>query len=583
MPFRNTATRALLVVLFALLNSCASIVPEPRESVTAHIHTPEPATLPSSNIPKPVTRPLAPPPPKPVAAAETYTVVVNGVPVRELLFALARDGAINIDIHPGITGDVTLNAIDQTLPQILQRLSGQVDLRYTYENNLLVIEPDSPFLRTYVLDYLTLSRSTTNTVSVSTQLSTGGDGGGSSGNTSTTEIESKSDHDIWVRVVDTIGAMIDDGSKAAAAAAAAAAPAKGEATQKGGPTAEQLAGVETPTPIEAQAPAAAATTIDVIANAEAGLLTVRATERQHAQIQEYLATVESSLRRQVLIEATVVEVNLRDRYQAGIDWSRLPLNAGFRVAQSVLAGGIGTAPFFLLEYANKRDANGNSTGDLSLAARMLKEFGDVRVISSPKVMTLNNQTAVLKVVRNRVYFKIEVSNSTDANGVLTRDVETTPQTAPEGFVMSVTPQIDASDMVTLSVRPTITQVLQFVQDPNPDLGTVVNNVPEFQVREFESIMRAQSGQIAVLGGLMEDRQAKDTDGIPLLSDVKEIGEWFTSRDHEFTKTELVVFIRPWVVRNPSVLNGDLRSYRRYLPENLQVKKPINSPPKDLFK
>jgi MSHA biogenesis protein MshL len=567
MPLNTTAARAALVALTALVSACTAIVPEPRESVSGHVSTPAPDTAAASSaIPRPVTRAPSPLPPSSAPPAETYTVVVNGVPVRELLFALARDAALNVDIHPGIRGSVTLNAIDQTLPQILERLTTQVDLRYKLANNLLVIEPDSPFLRTYVVDYITFKRSTLNKVSVSTQVSSGATGGGGD-NTSATEVESSSTHDIWETLIESVTAMVDDGRFSADGGAPAP-----SANRNADPAGEQRAGVDGSGAVAVQpAQAAAAPSRKVIANKEAGLLTVRATERQHVMVQAYLDQVSDSLQRQVLIEATVVEVSLRDQYQAGIDWSKLPINAGLRLSQSVLAGNLASAPFFLLEYANKRNAAGTPTGDLAVQASLLKEFGDVRVISSPKVMTLNNQTALLKVVNNTVYFTADVETTTDANGVLNTTIETTPQTVPEGFVMAVTPQINASDMVTLSIRPTITQIIDFVTDPNPAFTTIANRIPQLQVREFESILRAQSGQIAVLGGLMEDRANKDVDGLPVLSDIEGFGELFNFRNNTFTKTELVVFIRPWVVRKPSVAAGDLSSFQRYLPENLQPK------------
>ena len=149
--------------------------------------------------------------------------------------------------------------------------------------------------------------------------------------------------------------------------------------------------------------------------------------------------------------------------------------------------------------------------------------------------------------------------------------------------MAVTPQINAADQVTLNVRPTITRILEFINDPNPDLANAgtTNRVPVLQVREFESVLQVESGRIAVLGGLMQDQNNKSTGGVPLLSDIPEIGELFTFRDHNFTKTELVLFIRPWVIRNPSVVEGDLVRFQRALPENLTTKRPINSPPKEV--
>ena len=128
----------------------------------------------AGNIPKPVQQAALLPPPKPALKAETYSVVVNNVPVQELLFALARDARVNVDVHPGIEGNITLNALNQTLPQLLTRIAKQVDMRYELDGPNLVVMPDAPFLRNYKVDYLNMSREATSNVSIATQIATAG-------------------------------------------------------------------------------------------------------------------------------------------------------------------------------------------------------------------------------------------------------------------------------------------------------------------------------------------------------------------------------------------------------------------------
>jgi general secretion pathway protein D len=146
---------------------------------------------------------------------------------------------------------------------------------------------------------------------------------------------------------------------------------------------------------------------------------------------------------------------------------------------------------------------------------------------------------------------------------------------PVGFVMSVTPQISDADEVTLNVRPTITRIVDYVNDPNPALaaGNVVSRVPVIQARELESIMKVNSGQIAVMGGLMQDSVDNSKDGVPGLSSLPVVGNLFTYRNESSTKSELVIFMRPVVVRDASV-NGDYKDYRYLLPNQA----PINSDP-----
>ena len=153
-------------------------------------------------IPQPVQQTVSLPRPKNSAKTESYSVVVNNVKVQDLLFALARDAKLNVDIHPGITGYVSLNAIDQTLPQLLSRISKQVDMRFELDGPNLAVMPDTPFLKNYKIDYVNMARDVTGTVSTNTQISTSalsatGGGAAGGGNTSRIQIENKSKNRFW--------------------------------------------------------------------------------------------------------------------------------------------------------------------------------------------------------------------------------------------------------------------------------------------------------------------------------------------------------------------------------------------------
>ena len=171
----------------ALLIAGCSI--QPMKPSTGHVQAAAPA--PAGDIPEPVRITPILPKPKPAARPETYSVVVNNVKAEELLFALARDAKLNIDIHSGIVGSVTLNAIDQTLQQLLARIAKQVDMRYELDGPNLAVMPDTPYLRNYKIDYVNMQRDTTSAVGTSTQVATpGATGGAGGGNMSTTSIRS---------------------------------------------------------------------------------------------------------------------------------------------------------------------------------------------------------------------------------------------------------------------------------------------------------------------------------------------------------------------------------------------------------
>src|SRR3990167_416124 len=212
----------ILVVLLVLICGCAEQFYTPLEPSTGHITAAE--SVPQENIPDLVRQAPVLPEPEPPVEQEKYTVVVNEVPVKELLFALARDAKINVDIHPRIAGLVTINAVDQTLTQLLQRISRQVDLRYEFDQDNLIISPDEPFIRTYKVGYLNLSRETSGSVTVSTQIASassgGGEGGGGGGgNTSTTQIESESNHQFWQNLSTGIASILNESGVASDAAA----------------------------------------------------------------------------------------------------------------------------------------------------------------------------------------------------------------------------------------------------------------------------------------------------------------------------------------------------------------------------
>jgi general secretion pathway protein D len=280
-------------------------------------------------------------------------------------------------------------------------------------------------------------------------------------------------------------------------------------------------------------------------------------------VQEYLDSVSVASQRQVLIEATIVEVELSRTYQAGVDWGRVAASpgAGIEFSQNLLgATRLATAPVTALTYGSR-----NQSGVFA-AIKMLEQFGTTRVLSSPKVMALNNQTALLKVVRNLVYFQVQqqISQATSIGGQNLQATTTTARTVPIGLVMSLTPQINEAGAVSLTVRPTVTSQVGTAIDPNPALTTVRNEIPVVEIREIESVLQLSSGQTAILGGLIRDEVRRNRDQIPGVGNTR-VGDLFAYRNESAVKTELVIFLRPTVVKTPSVEAGDLRFLRSQLP------------------
>jgi MSHA biogenesis protein MshL len=541
----------------------------PLKPSPAHVRADD--ARPEGVIPAPVQVAPALPPPSPATRPETYSVVVNNVRVQDLLFALARDAKLNVDIHPSVTGSVTLNAIDQTLPQLLGRISKQVDMRYEMDGQTLSVTRDTPYLRIYRIDYVNLARDASSLANLSTNVSgsaasPGGGGGAGSQNNSTSTIKSTSIHKFWDTLVANVRDLLRETDKIIPlnAPAAGAAPPPAAAGAPAGPA---------PAPV-AQPTSEFREAASVISNPESGVLSIRATSRQHERVQEFLDQVMSSAKRQVLIEATIAEVQLNNQYQRGIDWQRLRNLAGFGFTQ-VSGGtpaGVSTSAFTL-------SFGSSSALGITGTLKLLESFGDVRVLSSPKVSVLNNHTAVLKVVDNLVYFTVSASTVAAANAPSVTTFSTSVNSVPVGFIMSVVPQISETDTVLLSVRPTISRKLRDIADPNPSLANpcgipvpvggcnipaISSLIPEIQTREMESIMRVQSGQTAVLGGLIQDSVTNIEDSIPGVRQIPGVGQLLAQRKDLNTKTELVIFLRAVVIRDSSV-DGDFSRLRDLLP------------------
>jgi MSHA type pilus biogenesis protein MshL len=577
-------TSLLLLSLSLLLAGCVpQAVIQPSQG---HIEQPG-VSASKADIPPLVKAIPYLPPPRAEKREPTYTIVVDNVPVKDLLFSLARDTKQNIDISPGISGNVTLNAVNETLPAILERVARQSNIRYRMEGNTLSIVPDTPYLKTYKVNYVNLSRNTTSSIGVAAQIASTGsgtvDGAGSSvqtGNSSSTTVDSKSNNNFWDVLTDNVRAILTS-------TRAASQRAEDKSVRQ---EAERSARAERLEQAQAVARAGAASTTlfqaafgnisstlnqdsknDVIVNPVAGTVSVLGSERQQQVVQRYLDGVSQASQRQVLIEATIVEVNLKDQYRAGIDWQRLVQSGGTGVFFNSQNGAITNLANSLLPVFNIGYKAQNFTTTLNL----LESFGNLRVLSSPKLMALNNQTALLKVVDNLVYFSVQAQQGTlSSTGTPLQPTTftTTAKTVPVGLVMSLTPQISENGTVTLDVRPTISRKIGDVSDPNPSLQnkdnpslTIQNKIPVIQVREMESVLQVSSGQTVILGGLMQDDSNRARDGIPVLSRAEGFGAIFGQQERNVQKTELVIFLRPTVITNPSLDSDELKFYKRYLP------------------
>ena len=585
---------SFLVVLTAIagLGGCGTTPTTPPSAT--HLMADKVAP-PNKDIPALVQSTVMLPRPKPAAKVETYSVSVRNIAVEELLFALARDAKLNIDLHSGITGAVTINAIDQTLQQILTRIGKQVDMRWELDGPNLIVMPDTPFLRTYKVDYVNMSRDVSGTVSINTQIastSSGANATTAAGNNSSTTVNSKAKNNFWDSLEKNIKDLLRETDKILPEGSSETViehnesqntSGDGALTQTPGRTSAnaRISQASSTSPTSLNREQQGATTVrrttfreaaSVIVNPEAGVVVVRATSRQHEKVQEYVDLVTRNSRRQVMIEATIVEVGLSDKFEQGIDWSVMPTGSAGTKLSIGSTTGLQVSSYNTAQAADKAAALTGvilkGVGVISGQIKLLENFGTVKVLSSPKISVLNNQTAMLKVVNNYVYFNVASNTTTSASGPSQTTVTTTPHSVSIGLVMSVTPQIGENDMVLLNVRPTISSLFGAgKKDPNPSIPQGLENiVPEIQTREMESMLRLSNGEIAIMGGLMEDKVDNTGTSVPGLGDLPGIGSLFGSRTDKRTKTELVVFLRPTIIRDAS-MNGDYRELKSLLPED----------------
>jgi len=444
-------------------------------------------------------------------AATGITVQLVAAPVEQVLYTLADDAQLDIQLNQPLSGNVTLLSDNQPIESLLNQVALQVPMFWQIEQGVLHLWGDKPYTKSYAVDYLNIDRFTRSRVGLATQVGTinasSGTGVGGS-NSSQTSLENSSDHHFWASLANDLDGLIK--------------------------SADQQS------------------TSSYTVNRDAGMVTLSGAAPLHNRLQNYLERLNNHAQRQVLIEATVVEVALSKEFQAGVDWQLLSNKETGVSAAQILSGSQQVnadsvdrvvAPNGLLSLVQK-----STLGTLSGTINLLEQFGDVRILSKPRIIALNNQTSVLKVVDNRVYFTVNVERQRSENKdeVIT---ETQIHTVPVGLVMNVTPYIDETGEVMLNVRPTLSRILGFVDDPNPELASadVRNSVPEIQVREMESMLKVKSGEIAIIGGLMQDVTDGSNRALPGIARIPGIGALFRQRRKTRQQSELLIVLKPTVL------------------------------------
>lgn len=511
------------------------------------------------------------------------------IPVRDVIYEIAEQAQYDIELDPRIEGSIIFTARNRPLDMVIDRIADIAGLRYEFRDNMLRVELDTPYHEIYKINYLALTR--TNSSSISNDISVVSGEGSNTGSNFSAKNESVID--FWKELKENLTQIIEsnrDSNKLTTKRD----PKVTVADRNPAPVAPLIMDengniTDSGPSVQVQAPQAILNINSLddddddknsnekdpfearfSLNKQAGLISVFAPERLQKQVFRYVTELKRQVTAQVLIEAKILEVTLNDEFSAGIAWDQeINIFGGISSFGFVPQAGSTTGLIRgVLDAGNILSNSGVrfSRGGFDAGIDALSRFGTVRALSSPRLTVLNNQSAALNVAENVVYFEIDVETSiTDAGIVTTFDTDA--KTVPEGILINVQPAINLDDQtISMAIRPTITSITSFTNDPNPDLATagVVSPVPNVNVQEFDTIIQINSGQAVVLGGLIKDSVKSTRSSIPVLGEIPLIGGLFRNQQDSIHKTELVVFLKATIIDGGNTIHAtDKDLYRQF--------------------
>ncbi len=457
---------------------------------------------------------------------ERFDAVEQDLPI--VLQGLAESYGISLQIDPGVTGRVTAQLRNATLQEALAAVVLPSGYEFTIENGVLRVGGARNQTRMFTMDYVSISRAGTANTAIQRRIGTGGGGGGSD------NITSSSVGDLWEELRLSLDALVFDLSDALPSETASSTVAVISTSQQTVTTSTGTGGGQG----GARAYSRAVGGRKLIINPLAGTILVTAPPAKLAEIAIFISAIESSVQRQVLIEAKIVDVTLREDSQFGINWDAVMriknLKFGFSQALAPAAGGVA------LTLGNAR------TGEINAVLRALESQGDVKVLLSPRVAALNNQRAILQATTEEVVFTVARQPILGPNGgTIGFNTAITPQQISVGLVLDVLAQISADNTITMNIRPHVTSVLRF-ESIKLDDGSEAR-APVIDTRETDTMIRMRGGETIIIGGLMQTRLSKERSGVPGLSRIPGIGKVFTGTRESTEKAELVIFITSTII------------------------------------
>ncbi|MCK5295477.1 MAG: secretin N-terminal domain-containing protein [Alphaproteobacteria bacterium] len=517
------------------------------------------------------------PPVKSIADTKRVTIsITDTTPLRDVFIELARRASLDLELDPNIRGGIIFSAIDRTVKEVVERICNISGLVYELENNVLHIERDEPHIVNYQIETLNLTRASKSKISTNTDVfSAVSGGGGGEGNSSTSQITSETSNDFWAEIESNIEKIISVkhnsniliNYEAQTLQLAPVVPKAIEAQDFNAETGLNLP-TENATALSISEQNEKITNSFTI-NKVTGIISVYGSSKVQKSIKEYIDKIKNTISSQVLIEAKIVEVSLSEQFRSGINWQSLSnsnFNFSTKFGRSLIFPSVSDIPpTGAISFRTGGGADINGLVDL------ISSFGTVRTLSSPRLTVMNNQTAVLKVAENEVYFKIELEREDLENGTSRANITSTLNTVPIGLVMNVQPIIERkSGQITMALRPTISRISRYVSDPGVALSAASLNVevesliPVVEVRELDSVITIQTGEIVIMGGLMQEKAQKTENGIPIIQDIPILGRAFKGRNDVTEVTELVIFLRATIIEGcDSITPTDESIYNKF--------------------
>ena len=473
-------------------------------------------------------------PQQPLAVPEKrLRIAAHDVDAVEFFGSLFKGSRYSVAVHPGVAGAISVELKDVTLQEALATVGDMYGFDVQRKGNVFHVYPAGLRTETIPVNYLMMARRGLSRTSVSTGGVTANDNNnngnnnfdssgnnnngnnnlgssngdnGNSNNSNGTRIETDSNNDYWSDLRDALQTLIGTGEGRA-----------------------------------------------VITSPQAGLVTVRAYPKELKAVREFLDQSGEHLKRQVVLEARILEVALNEGYEQGVDWSGLSAswdgNKGITGGGSLLDSPIASTPNQIFRALGGGAGFTISDGNFNVAVSLLKTQGDVNTLSSPRVTATNNQKAVIKVGTDE-YFVTNASTTTTTSGnsapIVTPNVELTPFFS--GIALDVTPQIDEAGRVLLHIHPSVIDTEE--QSKTINVGTadpLVLPLAKSAIRESDTVVQANNGDIIVIGGLMKTDKQEIVSKVPLLGDIPWVGEAFTNRRESTKKVELVILLKPTVV------------------------------------